>query len=65
MSGQLWRAVAVYRIVTLCYAAVVIFYNDSHYAHPAGGLLALVYDRLLDGLHDHRLVCVAAGREPR
>jgi signal transduction histidine kinase len=41
MSGQLWRAVAVYRIVTLCYAAVVILSNDSRYAHPAGGLLAL------------------------
>ena len=41
MSGQMWRAVAVYRFVTLCYAAVVIFGNDSHYAHPAGGILAL------------------------
>ena len=41
MSGQMWRAVAVYRFVTLCYAAVVILGNDSHYAHPAGGILAL------------------------
>ena len=41
MSGQMWRAVAVYRVVTLCYAAVVILGNDSHYAHPAGGILAL------------------------
>lgn len=42
MSSQLWRAVAVYRVVTLCYAAVVIVGNDSHYAHPAGGYLALL-----------------------
>jgi Family of unknown function (DUF5931) len=37
----LWRAVAVSRIVTLCYAAVVILGYDSRYAHPAGGILAL------------------------
>lgn len=38
----MWRAVAVYRVVTLCYAAAVIFGNDSSYAHPAGGYLALL-----------------------
>ncbi len=48
MSSQMWRAVAVYRIVTLCYAAVVIISNDSHYAHPAGGYLALAGDDRLD-----------------
>jgi signal transduction histidine kinase len=42
MSSQMWRAVAAYRIVTLCYAAVVIVGNDSTYAHPAGGYLALL-----------------------
>jgi signal transduction histidine kinase len=41
MYNQMWRAVAVYRIVTLCYAAVLIVSNDSHYAHPVGGYLAL------------------------
>jgi signal transduction histidine kinase len=41
MYDQMWRAVAVYRIVTLCYAAVVIVSNDSHYAHPVVGYLAL------------------------
>src|ERR1700722_14973615 len=41
MSGQMWRAVAVYRFVTLCYAAGVIFGNDSPHAHPARGILAL------------------------
>jgi signal transduction histidine kinase len=38
----MWRAVAVYRIVTLCYAAVIIISNDSRYAHPVAGYLALV-----------------------
>jgi signal transduction histidine kinase len=42
MYNQMWRAVAVYRIVTLCYAAVLIVSNDSQYAHPVGGYLALV-----------------------
>ena len=41
MYSQMWRAVAVYRIVTLCYAAVLIISNDGHYAHPAAGYLAL------------------------
>jgi signal transduction histidine kinase len=41
MYNQMWRAVAVYRIVTLCYAAVLIISSDSRYAHPAGGYLAL------------------------
>jgi signal transduction histidine kinase len=41
MSSQLWRAVAVYRIVTLVYAAVLIISNSSHYAHPTAGYLAL------------------------
>jgi signal transduction histidine kinase len=42
MSGQMWRAVAVYRVVTLCYAAVVIIGNAGSYARPAGGYLALL-----------------------
>lgn len=41
MYSQMWRAVAVYRIVTLCYAAVLIISDDAHYAHPAEGYLAL------------------------
>jgi signal transduction histidine kinase len=41
MSSQLWRAVAVYRIVTLIYAAVLIAADDRHFAHPVGGYLAL------------------------
>jgi signal transduction histidine kinase len=41
MSSQLWRAVAVYRIVTVVYAAAWIIRDDGRYAHPAGGWLAL------------------------
>ena len=42
MSSQMWRAVAVYRVVTLCFAAALILSSDRRYAHPAGGYLALV-----------------------
>jgi len=41
MLSQLWRAVAVYRIITLAYAAISILRDDSLYAHPAAGYLAL------------------------
>jgi signal transduction histidine kinase len=41
MAGQMWRVVAVYRIITLGYAAIVIISDDRHFAHPAGGYLAL------------------------
>ncbi len=41
MSDRMWRVVAVFRIVTLAYAAFLIFRNDDHYAHPTGGYLAL------------------------
>jgi signal transduction histidine kinase len=43
MSSQLWRAVAVYRIVTLVYAAVWILRDETYYAHPLGGFLALIF----------------------
>lgn len=42
MSSQLWRAVAVYRIVTLVYAAIWILRDETYYAHPLGGFLALI-----------------------
>ncbi len=41
MANQLWRAVAVYRVITLVYAAILIIGNYSHYAHPLGGFAAL------------------------
>ncbi len=41
MSSQLWRAVAVYRLVTLAYAAIWILRDESYFAHPLGGFLAL------------------------
>ncbi len=41
MADQMWRVVAVFRLVTLAYAAVLILRGDHGYAHPAGGLLVL------------------------
>lgn len=41
MAEQMWRVVAVFRIVTLAYAGVLIIRDDPGYAHPAGGLLVL------------------------
>jgi signal transduction histidine kinase len=38
---QMWRAVGVYRLVTLVYAAVIILRDHQRYAHPSGGLVAL------------------------
>ncbi|HEX4659765.1 MAG TPA: DUF5931 domain-containing protein [Streptosporangiaceae bacterium] len=41
MAGQMWRAVAIFRILTLVYAAVVIIRNHHSYAHPGAGFGAL------------------------
>src|SRR5260221_4924236 len=41
MAGQMWRAVAIFRILTLVYAAVVIIRNHHSYAHPGAGFVAL------------------------
>jgi signal transduction histidine kinase len=37
----MWRAVAIFRILTLGYAAVLIIRNYHSYAHPAAGFAAL------------------------
>jgi signal transduction histidine kinase len=41
MTGQLWRVVAVFRVVTLAYAAALILRNHDSYQHPAAGLAVL------------------------
>ena len=41
MAEQMWRVVAVYRVVTLAYAAFLIVRDHAGFAHPAGGFLAL------------------------
>jgi len=41
MAEQMWRVVAVFRVVTLIYAAVLIIRDHNDYAHPAAGWLAL------------------------
>jgi signal transduction histidine kinase len=38
---QLWRAVGVYRVVSLVYAAVLIVYDHGGYARPLMGFLVL------------------------
>jgi signal transduction histidine kinase len=38
---QLWRVVAVFRVVTLVYSGAIIVRDHHDYAHPAGGLAAL------------------------
>jgi signal transduction histidine kinase len=42
MAGLMWRVVAVYRIITLGYAALLILRADHTYSHPAAGIAALI-----------------------
>jgi signal transduction histidine kinase len=37
----MWRVVAVYRVITMIYAAVLIIRDHDKYAHPAGGIAVL------------------------
>lgn len=37
----MWRVVAIVRVLTLGYAAVIIIADHDRYSHPAGGLAAL------------------------
>ena len=39
----MWRVVAVFRVITLGYVALLILRGNSHYGHPAGGLIALAF----------------------
>src|SRR5690606_8179100 len=41
LEAALWRAVAAYRGLALCYAAVMIAVNSGGYARPAGGWAVL------------------------
>jgi signal transduction histidine kinase len=41
MAEQMWRVVAVFRVVTLAYAAFLVIRDHASFAHPAGGFLAL------------------------
>jgi uncharacterized protein DUF5931 len=41
VTARLWRVVAVYRVVTLAYATVLIIRDDGSYLHPATGFLML------------------------
>jgi signal transduction histidine kinase len=37
----LWRAIAVFRVASLVYAAVTVLQNFENYRHPSGGLFVL------------------------
>jgi hypothetical protein len=41
MSDRMWRAVSVFRVLALGYAAVLIIADHNRYAHPAGGIAVL------------------------
>lgn len=41
IQGPLWRAIAVYRLATLIYAAVLVSLNHRHFAYPLGGWLVI------------------------
>jgi signal transduction histidine kinase len=41
VAGQLWRVVALYRVVTLAVAAALIIRDHDNYRHPAIGFLVL------------------------
>ncbi len=41
MTERMWRVVAVYRVVTMIYAAILIIRDHDQYAHPAGGIAIL------------------------
>jgi signal transduction histidine kinase len=41
MTERMWRVVAVYRVVTMIYAAVLIIRDHDQYTHPAGGIAIL------------------------
>src|SRR3954470_873268 len=58
VGEQLWRAVAVFRVATLVYAAALVVANHDHYARPGLGWL------LLAVMAGWTAVMVAAGRRP-
>jgi signal transduction histidine kinase len=41
MTERMWRVAALFRVITMIYAAVLIVHDDHQYAHPVGGLAAL------------------------
>jgi len=58
MAAQMWRVVSLYRVITLCYAAVLVLRDHGSYAHPAAGLAALAV------MAGWTCVTVAAYRRP-
>jgi signal transduction histidine kinase len=36
-----WRAIAAYRVASLCYVTALVIHGAGHYAHPVGGWVVL------------------------
>src|SRR3954469_15716180 len=58
VAEQLWRAVAVFRVAALVYAAALVIANHEHYARPTLGWL------LLAVMAGWTALMVVAGRRP-
>ena len=58
MAEQLWRAVAVFRVAALVYAAALVVANHDHYARPALGWA------LLGAMAAWTVVAIALCRRP-
>jgi signal transduction histidine kinase len=41
MTERMWRVAAIFRVITMVYAAILIIKDHDDYAHPAAGLAAL------------------------
>jgi signal transduction histidine kinase len=41
MTERMWRVVALFRVITMSYAAVLIIRDHDQYRHPAGGIAVL------------------------
>jgi signal transduction histidine kinase len=41
MTERMWRVAAIFRVITMVYAAILIIKDHDNYAHPAAGLAAL------------------------
>jgi signal transduction histidine kinase len=41
MTERMWRVAAIFRVITMVYAAILIIKDHDDYAHPGAGLVAL------------------------
>jgi signal transduction histidine kinase len=41
MTERMWRVAALFRVITMIYAAILIIHDHDQYGHPVGGIAAL------------------------